>query len=318
MIIARWIQIDSRLYSRLNEAVGQLDGLFKVRPILLLVIWTMATAGLSAFHGRNIPEFYWSTSLSWVSFLLFLGISLIAGSAAMKDKESDSEKTVLMLLLAGFSLFLPAVWMGTSSGGSRATFFFVGGWICLFYVTWRMNISYRKNLNPEEWIKTIPFSAFPALSLFMIGWHMGGGHFLSGLHISLPYVFGFVAVALFSSLSEKAESMNHRDILEGTLPICGTSLILLSISTALGYFIGDPVISTTGAIVVPFYAVALLFPRAEHIIRAFRYPLMILAIFVGVRYPWLWFAMFVNFTFVRWYNYFRFGTVSPTLKVVDD
>ncbi|MBH31624.1 MAG: hypothetical protein CMG71_06505 [Candidatus Marinimicrobia bacterium] len=295
-----------------------LDGLFKVRPVLLLVVWTMTTAGLSAFHGQSTADFYWSTSLSWVSFLLFLGVSLLAGSAAMEGKESNSEKTVLMLLLAGLSLTLPAVWAVASSGGSRGTFFFVGGWISLFYVSWRINLTYSQSLNSEDWIKYIPFSALPALALFMIGWQFAGGDFLSGLRASSPYVCGFVAVALFSSLSEKAETINHRDFLEGKLPICGASFILLFLATVLGYFIGDPVISTAGAIVVPFYVVALFFPRAEHFIRAFRYPLMILAIFIGVRYPWLWFAIFVNFSFIRLYNYFRFGKVSPTLKVVDD
>ena len=106
--------------------------------------------------------------------------------------------------------------------------------------------------------------------------------------------------------------------MKGTLPIGGISLILLSLSTIIGYFTDDPVMSTAGVIIVPFYVVALLFPRAEHVIRAFRYPLMILAIFLGVRYPWLWFALLLNFTLIRWYNYFRFGKVSPSFKVVDD
>lgn len=318
MILARWIRTDSQLYNRLNGAASLLDGVFHARPILLLVIWTMTTAGLSAFQGRNIPEFYWSTSINWLFFPLFSGISLLACSAAIKGNNDKSEKAVLMLLLTGICLSLPAVWAVTSILGDRSKFFFVGGWISLFYVSWRIYFSNREKIGLEDWTKTIPFFALPAMSLIMIGWHLGGGEVFSGIRASAPYVFGFVAVALISPLSEKAELVNHRDLMKGTLPLFMISLFLLSLATALGYIMGDPIISTSGAIVVPFYLVALLFPRAEHIIRAFRYPLMILAIFLGVRYPWLLFAMFLNFTFVRWYNYFRFGTVRPTLKVVDD
>ncbi len=318
MLLARWIRTDSQLYGKLSAAVSTLDGVFVVKPVLLLVIWTMTTAGLSAFHGATVPEFYWNTTMNWFSIALFSGVSVLAGSAAMVGNETDSDRPVLVLLLIGLTLALPAVWMVTSSGGERSSFFFVGGWISLFYVSWRMYLGHKGKLKPDEWTKLIAVSVLPAVSLFMIGWHLGGGAVLTGLRASTPYVCGFVAVTLFTPLSEKAETVNHRILLEKTLPLSGISLLLLSIATVLGYFIGDPVVSTAGAIVIPFYVVALLFPRAEHIIRAFRYPLMILAIFVGVRYPWLLFAMFLNFTFVRWYNYFRFGKVTPTLKVVDD
>ncbi len=318
MLLARWIRTDSSLYGRLSAAASSLDGVFVVKPVLLLVIWTMTTAGLSAFQGASIPEFYWNTTTNWFSIALFTGVSVLAGSAAIQGNGTNSDKTVLVLLLIGLTLALPAVWMVTSIGGDRNRFFFIGGWISLFYVSWRMYLAHKGKLKPEEWTKMIAFSVLPSVSLFMIGWHLGGGGVLSGLRASAPYVCGFVAVTLFAPLSEKAMTMNHRDFMEKTIPMSGISLLLLSIATVLGYFIGDPVVSTAGAIVVPFYAVALLFPRAEHVIRAFRYPLMILAIFVGVRYPWLLFAMFMNFTFVRWYNYFRFGKVTPTLKVVDD
>ena len=81
---------------------------------------------------------------------------------------------------------------------------------------------------------------------------------------------------------------------------------------------GDPVISTAAIITIPFFAVSLVVTRAEHIIRAFRYPIMILAIFVGVRYPWLCLAMFLNYNAIRLYNYFRHRVISPTLKVSYD
>ena len=96
------------------------------------------------------------------------------------------------------------------------------------------------------------------------------------------------------------------------------SFVLLTISTIIAYFINDPVFSTAGAIIIPFYLVSLIFPRAEHILRSFKYPLFILAIFIGVRLPWLLFALFFNFTLIRLYNYFRFGIIEPTLKVSND
>ena len=194
----------------------------------------------------------------------------------------------------------------------------VGAWILAFYSTWRGFLKNQKTLLLEKFSLRIFFSGFSSLSLFMTGWHIGGGSVFHGLFSSLPYIIVFIAVFLYYPLSIHAEKLDYRDLMTDLSSIPIISFILLIISTVIAYFINDPVLSTAGAIITPFYLVSLIFPRAEHILRSFKYPLFILAIFIGVRLPWLLFALFFNFTLIRLYNYFRFGIIEPTLKVSND
>lgn len=318
MIIANWIKVESPLYNRLNSFFTSLDAVFFLKPVLLITVWTMVTAGISAYEGKHVEDLYWNTQLTWFSFLIFTGVTLISCSSAVKTKNKESEKLILILLILGLFIMLPAIWVDSMTSGEISRFFSVGAWISLFYVTWRYYLNQQENLIAADFFMIVSLCALSAFSLFMAGWHIGGGSLVSGIFSGVPYVLGFVAVALFRPFVVKAETVNSREFIEGLLGVSIMSLMLLIVATTIGYMVGDPVISTAGAITVPFFLVATLFPRAEHIIRAFRYPILILAIFIGVRFPWLLVALFINFTFIRWYNYFRFGVVSPTLKVVND
>ncbi len=59
-------------------------------------------------------------------------------------------------------------------------------------------------------------------------------------------------------------------------------------SVLLGLAFDDPIISTTAAVIAPFYLIAIVFPQHKrHIERARIYPIFIAAMFVSVRLPWL-------------------------------
>jgi hypothetical protein len=318
MVISRWIKPDTKLYVRLNDISRSLDWFFEFRPILFFTIWTMMAAGLSAYKGDTIDEFYWSTTVHWPLFWTFLGTTLVASSSALKGEDSGTNKLTLVLLVAGFLIVLSSVAMNAVETGKMSRLFAVGAWVSIFYVSWRLYLKHWKKLKNEKMIMRISLSVLPALSLFMIGWHLGGGKILSGMLASAPYACGFIAVTLLWPISVKAEKLHHRDFMNEITRIVGLGGLLLTVSIFLGYRMGDPVISTASIITIPFFAVALVVSRAEHIIRAFKYPIMILAFFVSVRYPWLCVAMFLNFNVIRLYNYFRHGVIRPTLKVSYD
>ena len=318
MVISRWIKPDTKLYVSLNDISRSLDWVFEFRPILFLAIWTMLAAGLSAFKGETIDEFYWTTTVHWPVFWTFFGITLVACSSALKGDDAGTEKLTLILLVAGIVVVLSSVAMEAVESGKMSSLFAVGAWASIFYVSWRLYLKHWKKLKNEKMIMSISLSALPALSLFMMGWHLGGGKILGGILASVPYACGFIAVTLLWPLSVQAEKLHHRDFLNGGTGIICFGVLLMTISIFLGYRMGDPVISTAAIITIPFFGVSLVVTRAEHIIRAFRYPIMILAIFVGVRYPWLCLAVFLNYNAIRLYNYFRHGVISPTLKVSYD
>lgn len=318
MLIGRFIKPGSPLFVKIEERIRSLDRLFSINPVRLFPVWLFMAAGMSAARGVSIEEFYWATDLRWPLILVFLGMTLLACSSSLRGNDSESERPTLILFLTGILLVLPAVIWEALAAQEMTRFFAVGAWLSIFYVCWRSYLFYWPSLADDKLLMSLPLSAVSSLSLFMIGWHSAGGTLLTGLISAAPYVCGFVAIALLWPQIERAEQMYHRDVMTDVNRLFSVSTILLAISIFLGYRLGDPVVSTAAIVTIPFFGVALLFPRAEHVIRAFRYPPLILAVFVGVRYPWLWLALFVLFHGVRWYNYFRHGVVRPTLKVSYD
>ena len=318
MIIARWIKVDSPLYKKINGLIKSFDKIFLIRPIMFLLIWTFISAGMSAYYGTKISEFYWSINFNLNFFLIFFAITLISSSATLVDLKGSFQRIVMILLISGILVLITGLLLESKVSMTKNQIFPVGAWILAFYSTWRGFLKNQKTLLQEKISLRIFFSGFSSLSLFMTGWHIGGGSVFHGLFSSLPYIIVFIAVFLYYPLSIHAEKLHYRDLMTDLSSIPIISFILLIISTVIAYFINDPVLSTAGAIITPFYLVSLIFPRAEHILRSFKYPLFILAIFIGVRLPWLLFALFFNFTLIRLYNYFRFGIIEPTLKVSND
>jgi hypothetical protein len=318
MIITRWIKVDSPLYKKINGLIKSFDKIFLIRPIMFLLIWTFISAGMSAYYGTKISEFYWSINFNLNFFLIFFAITLISSSATLVDLKGSFQRIVMILLISGILVLITGLLLESKVSMTKNQIFPVGAWILAFYSTWRGFLKNQKTLLQEKISLRIFFSGFSSLSLFMTGWHIGGGSVFHGLFSSLPYIIVFIAVFLYYPLSIHAEKLHYRDLMTDLSSIPIISFILLIISTVIAYFINDPVLSTAGAIITPFYLVSLIFPRAEHILRSFKYPLFILAIFIGVRLPWLLFALFFNFTLIRLYNYFRFGIIEPTLKVSND
>ena len=318
MIITRWIKVDSPLYKKINGLIKSFDKIFLIRPIMFLLIWTFISAGMSAYYGTKISEFYWSINFNLNFFLIFFAITLISSSATLVDLKGSFQRIVMILLISGILVLITGLLLESKVSMTKNQIFPVGAWILAFYSTWRGFLKNQKSLLQEKISLRIFFSGFSSLSLFMTGWHIGGGSVFHGLFSSLPYIIVFIAVFLYYPLSIHAEKLHYRDLMTDLSSIPIISFILLIISTVIAYFINDPVLSTAGAIITPFYLVSLIFPRAEHILRSFKYPLFILAIFIGVRLPWLLFALFFNFTLIRLYNYFRFGIIEPTLKVSND
>ena len=318
MIITRWIKVDSPLYKKINGLIKSFDKIFLIRPIMFLLIWTFISAGMSAYYGTKISEFYWSINFNLNFFLIFFAITLISSSATLVDLKGSFQRIVMILLISGILVLITGLLLESKVSMTKNQIFPVGAWILAFYSTWRGFLKNQKTLLQEKISLRIFFSGFSSLSLFMTGWHIGGGSVFHGLFSSLPYIIVFIAVFLYYPLSINAEKLDSRDLMSDLNRIPSISFVLLTISTIIAYFINDPVFSTAGAIIIPFYLVSLIFPRAEHILRSFKYPLFILAIFIGVRLPWLLFALFFNFTLIRLYNYFRFGIIEPTLKVSND
>ena len=97
------------------------------------------------------------------------------------------------------------------------------------------------------------------------------------------------------------------------------SLLLLLLSTVIGYKLDDPIISTVSMVSLFFPAVALMWPsHVRHIKRLQFYPLFILAMFSCVRAPWFLIILGLLFFTIRSINYLKYGIIYPSFGVAHD
>ena len=92
--------------------------------------------------------------------------------------------------------------------------------------------------------------------------------------------------------------------------------IFTLISSSLGFYLDDPVISTVSTVYLPFLIVAIVMPaHKRHLQRARIYGLFIPAVFLSIRYPWFLVPLWSLFFVLRIYHYFRYKIVFPTFAV---
>ena len=151
--------------------------------------------------------------------------------------------------------------------------------------------------------------------VFMIGW---GGNLNIGVPHSIPYILTYLAIVFIYKIpiSEQADTgekliLSHNDRWKYSL----ISLILLIISTVIGFILDDPVISTASVVVIPFTIVSFLMKHGRHVYRARVYSILIVALFIVARQSWFLIPLLLLFYFLRFYHYFRYGIIFPTFAV---
>ncbi|MFQ6608708.1 MAG: UbiA family prenyltransferase [Fidelibacterota bacterium] len=341
--MARFITLDSQLYRSIGAQMKRLDSLFLLRPTLFFPVWIMIMAGVSAAEGIDNPEIYWNTYFNWPMILLFAGLTLVAGSTFIRnqlmdvDTDSVNEKLFLLekgaistsaaerlakvCLIAGMIFVVSGSFIELAQTGKLSSILVVV-WTLLVYQMWGVFYSTRQ----FNWARTPILgnlaNGLAGLALFMAGWNFVSSETLTGLLFSIPYLLAFASVSLLTAIpdipGDVAADKTTFPARFGIPVTITVGTILASTSAIIGYLLNDPVISTSSIVSVPFFLVALIFLKEHHILRAIRYPIFILAMFLSVRYPWFFVTVLFTFFLARYYYYFRFGIIYPTFQVIHD
>ncbi|MEE2765901.1 MAG: hypothetical protein VX600_05375 [Candidatus Neomarinimicrobiota bacterium] len=154
--------------------------------------------------------------------------------------------------------------------------------------------------------------------LFLIG-AIGVDFSLSVTVGMIPYIAGFLGGLLVFQFPLELDPEKGRwnvTIWDGKSLLLGLSSVLFGLSTYIGYQLDDPLSSTVAMIVLPFPAVALIWPdHVRHFQRAQFYPLFIFSMFICVRAPWFLVPLAIVFFGLRTMNYLRYGIVYPSFGV---
>ena len=132
-----------------------------------------------------------------------------------------------------------------------------------------------------------------------------------------PYIFYYFGVLLVFSINLKQKDETSSTMVNGKrLSYLIVSSILIFLSSSLGYYLDDPIISTVSTVYLPFLIVSIIMPiHVRHLQRARMYGLFIPAVFLSIRYPWFLIPLLSLFFILRTYHYFRFNIVFPTFAV---
>ena len=318
MVISRWIKPDTKLYVSLNDISRSLDWIFEFRPVWFFPIWILMTSGMSAAKGVAEPEFYWWTAVDWSVFYLFVGVTVLISATLINIAGARIRGSSRIVLTAGVSVTVLTVGYMAVTGHSNV-------WISLLWAImafFALQTYFRRCVNEKNFAGK-GSSADRRCQSRSLHDRMADCvccTSFAGFYLSLCRTCSVLqASSSFCPALNSAEHADHfRDKVGGVKRELALATISVAMAAVSGYLLHDPVASTAGIVSFPFFIVALLSPRAEHVMRTVRYPILILAIFVCVRYPWCFAALFITFYLTKLYHYFRFSVDYPTFHVGHD
>ena len=301
-----------------------LDRLFMLQPSLLIPTWILMAAGLGAGAGSITPDLFWRISWDLTTGLLFMGGTLIAGSALVfvgaaprrpaeiqvlpalseprRPTGPAARRAGLALLTAGLFLVTPVGILALAAG-------------LLLFALWGLLYTYLPPLGWAGPFVTTLIHGAAAGCLFLLGWSASGAAAGAGATLMLPYALVFTAIAALTGIYPVAGNASNRLSQVVIIRVVVAISTLLTLAAGLlGFYSGDPMISTSAAIIIPFQLVALVYLRPVDIFRTVRYALLIMTVFVGARYPLLYLPVLAAFYLSRYYYQRRYGHPYPTME----
>ncbi len=301
-----------------------LDRLFMLQPSLLIPAWILMAAGLGAGEGSLTPDLFWQVSWDLTTGLLFLGGTLIAGSTFIFVRESSrrpagnqglpslsetriptgpaARRAGWALLTAGLVLVLPAGILALAAGA-------------LLFALWGLLYTYLPPLGRADPFVITLIHGAAAGCLFLMGWAGSGAAAGAGATLMLPYILVLMAIAALTGIYPLVKEIANRSqeaVISRTVVVISALMTLAA--GLLGFASGDPMISTSAALIIPFQLVALVYLRPVDIFRTVRYALLILTVFIGARYPLLYLPVLAAFYLSRYYYQRRYGHPYPTME----
>ena len=137
----------------------------------------------------------------------------------------------------------------------------------------------------------------------------------------IPYLLCYLAVCLLTDIPDiKGDQSSHYNTFAISFGINNTviiSLILVLSSFIYSLIFRDPLASTSIAVCIPFFVYAVFRNFQKDILRAIRYPIAILNLFMMFVYPYLFIGILIIFYLSKYYYWHRFNLHYPTFLVND-
>ena len=139
------------------------------------------------------------------------------------------------------------------------------------------------------------------------------------LKFMLPYLLCFSSVSLLTTLPDIKGDVESGDktfpIVYGEIQTMYLSLILICFAFLVSLYYEDPIASTATLVSLPFFIMTVLRRMKKDVLRAIRYPILILNFFALSVYPWLFVPIAITYYLSKYYYWHRFELHYPTFIV---
>ncbi|MFQ5638348.1 MAG: UbiA family prenyltransferase [bacterium] len=330
----------------MKQILKLFDYIFILRPTLFFPIWTIFLAGFFvqskfgvAAPSNGVNNGYITSSSQmdflWVGLFLTLLMGAVFILNQITDRVSDKKNNKLFLIAQGHIspkaalveaviLIVPALIFGFIFSKSAAITRNMG----LVFLTLFLLTGIVYSFKPFNW-KDRPLlglcaNILGALLIFSSGWIIYGIPTEKMLLHACPYICAVAAVYLYTTLPDRKGDHETQKITFAvkygfkTTIYIGCALEFLSLITA--YLAQDEIIFYPAFFSMLFFVWTLIKARMEDVFRAIKFPILILALTVAIKYEvqydsFIYFYLLFGVYFVsKIYYKLRFGLNYPSLS----
>ena len=324
-----------------KKIVKYFDILFIFRPIMFFAIWLMIVIGMyiGSIEIKSYPQ--WIVTFDFKTLIFFLGISMISGGSLIKNQIDDLDidnfnKKIFILnnsyikdvsikcykisIIFGFLLLVLTNIYNLIIG-------------ILIFLFWDLVYNHEK-FGWKRRPVLGPFCNLIVGFLFLLsGWiyiHANESYFFisksivrSNFFISIiPYLLSYLSVVLLTDIPDVEGDKKYNKITfvikYSKFVTVFISLVLVILAFFIGFYLNDPLATTSTICSIPFFIYALIRCQKKDILRAIRYPIFILNFFTLTIYPILFIMCGIVFYLSKYYYWHRFELHYPTFLVEND
>jgi len=309
-----------------------LDYLFILRPTLFFPVWVATLAGYAAYFLHNNTIVWWNFHFSWSILFNFILITLCCGGAfilnQLHDIETDKENKKLFLIAENIVSQSVAKKVGYALIGITLVLFLIQN-LALFLIAAGVVLigGYCYNYNPFAW-KNKPIMGIltnmivVGLLLFMFGWRLGGAIAIDTIGYAVPYILAIGSIAILTTIPDMEGDRNTGKVTfavrYGEKISIWVSFIMIALAFVIGLLNDDPVISHSILISSPLYIILLFKQDLTWVLRTIRYPILFIALFLSVEFPYFFVVILANYYLSKIYYATRFNLDYPSFKIEEE
>ena len=319
-----------------KKIVPSLDMIMIARLSYFFGVWAMVCIGMYIGDLINNSVDINSITMSFSTSMLFLGISFICAAIFVNnqihDLETDKNNNKKIIIDNYITI---------DFSKKVALFFIVCGLLLIIFidylVVFPMALLYlicgvlftNKNLKFKQNI-FLNFLFYMILALFLIlsgiTYSRSGMSIINLFAISIKYLTPFLllcgaVVLAVNILDQEGDRLSNRCTIPQNIGVRFTSIIaflMCFLSFLIGLYIEEPLSVVCSISSVPFFLFLIFRGKEKDIVRAVRYPILLVNFYIFMIFPLLFYPIVITFYLSKYYYWHRFSLHYPTLLVDND